>query len=203
TFVESQNLAGVLGLGADANGAVITGLGAPANAADAATKDYVDGQISGLSITASMIVNDAGIQGSKIFPEFNTNVLTTGNFATTTGSFSTSDGNFSTTNGDFLLAGIPLTPDFVFEKYFTGFSKLNNDYQFKNLKDIEEFIKVNHHLPGVRSADEIMTSGKYRLGESSLIHLEKIEELFLHTIEQEKKIDKLQSENKKLSEELN
>ena len=35
-----------------------------------------------------------------------------------------------------------------------------------------------------------------------MAQLEKIEELFLHTIEQEKKIKKLQSDNQKLTREL-
>src|SRR5690606_24825331 len=115
----------------------------------------------------------------------------------------TTSGNFNTTGGDYLVNGIPFTvPDFVFEKYYNGFSELNNDYQFKSLKEIESFIKEHNHLPGVKSAYEILNTGQYRLGESSLVHLEKIEELFLHTIEQEKKIEKLQLENKKMGEEL-
>ena len=57
-------------------------------------------------------------------------------------------------------------------------------------------------MPGVRSAYEIRESGEYRLSESSLIHLEKIEELFLHTIEQEKKIELLKEENKNLAHEV-
>ena len=40
---EIQDLANVLGEGADANGTVITNLGTPVAGTDAVTKDYVDG----------------------------------------------------------------------------------------------------------------------------------------------------------------
>ncbi len=134
--------------------------------------------ISAGVITDSHIAAGAAIDGSKINPVFNTDVTTTGDF-------------------------IDLTPpDFVFEKYFNGYSKLKNSYRFQTLTEVEDFLKKNNHLPGIRSAYEIIASKEYRLTESSFAHLEKIEELFLHTIEQEKKIEKLQSENEKMAEEL-
>jgi len=129
------------------------------------------------TITNADINSGAAIDGSKISPVFTTDVTTTGDF-------------------------IDLTPDFVFEKYFNGFSNLNNEYRFRSLEEVEAFVKENNHLPGIRSAYEIKESGQYRLTESSLAHLEKIEELFLHTIEQEKKIEQLQADNQKLSSEL-
>ena len=135
------------------------------------------------SIVDADINSAAAIDGTKIDPNFgNQNVLTTGDFID---------------NGVIIVA-----PDFVFQKYFTGYSELKNDYEFKSLTEIEEFVKANNHLPGVRSAYEIRESGEYRLSESSLIHLEKIEELFLHTIEQEKKIELLKEENKNLAHEV-
>ncbi|WP_159076386.1 bZIP transcription factor [Flagellimonas amoyensis] len=134
------------------------------------------------TITNDDIQLGAGIDGSKINPAFVSDVSTT---------------------GDFVSGGTILdVPDFVFQKYYTGFSNLNNSYQFRSLKEIEAFVKENNHLPGIKSAYEVKSSGEYRLAESSLAHLEKIEELFLHTIEQEKKIEKLQSENEKMAEEL-
>ena len=67
---------------------------------------------------------------------------------------------------------------------------------------VENFIKTYYHLPGVKSAEEIKEQGFWNLSETSKINLEKIEELFLHTIEQEKKIDQLKSENESITEEL-
>ncbi|MCK0192978.1 hypothetical protein MWU84_23615, partial [Arenibacter sp. F20364] len=94
------------------------------------------------------------------------------------------------------------TPDYVFQKYYLGTSILNKNYTFSSLTEIEKHIKKKHHLPGVKSAEEIKEQGFWNLGEASRINLEKIEELFLHTIEQEKKIDQLKTENKSLSAEL-
>ena len=148
-----------------------------------ATNAVTTDKIQDGTITNDDIQPGAGIDGSKITPDFTSNVTTTGNFVS---------------GGTTLLV-----PDFVFQKYFTGFSQLNEDYNFMSLKEIENFIKIHNHLPRIQSAIEIKTSGKYNLTKSSLAHLEKIEELFLHTIEQEKKIEKLQSENEKMAEELN
>ena len=95
-----------------------------------------------------------------------------------------------------------ITPDYVFQKYFTNQSSLNPNYNFTNLEELEKFIKENHHLPGVKSAKQVKEEGVWNLSESNIKNLEKIEELFLHTIEQEKKIEELQSKNISLSEEL-
>jgi hypothetical protein len=102
------------------------------------------------------------------------------------------------------LSNDPLisAPDYVFETYFNGFSNLNNAYQFRPLKEIEIYIKKNNHLPGVVSAREVKELGYWNVTNASLINLEKIEELFLHSIEQEKKINALESENKDLADEL-
>ena len=93
-------------------------------------------------------------------------------------------------------------PDYVFEKYFNNFSTLNNNYKFFSLLEIENFIRKNNHLPGIKSAFEIKNQGFWNLGEASKNNLEKIEELFLHTIEQEKKIEQLKSNNEELGKEL-
>jgi len=93
-------------------------------------------------------------------------------------------------------------PDYVFQKYFLGNSILNPNYEFSNLSEIEKFVKENNHLPGIKSAAAIKEQGFWDLGEGSRVNLEKIEELFLHTIEQEKKIKELQSANTNMSTEL-
>ncbi|WP_324025645.1 hypothetical protein QSV08_00265 [Maribacter sp. BPC-D8] len=93
-------------------------------------------------------------------------------------------------------------PDYVFQKYFLGNSILNPNYNFEDLAEIEKFVKENNHLPGIKSATAIKEQGFWDLGETSRVNLEKIEELFLHTIEQEKKIKELQSTNDNMSTEL-
>ena len=100
------------------------------------------------------------------------------------------------------VAGTQEHPDYVFQHYFTGFSNIDPNYKFKSLADIENFLRKNHHLPGIKSAAEVKAEGVWNLSESNLQNLEKIEELFLHTIEQEKKIKALQTQNQELNSEL-
>ena len=83
-----------------------------------------------------------------------------------------------------------VAPDYVFEKYFLNYSTLNPKYEFLSLSEIEEFIKKNHHLPKIPSASDLSKNG-LSLKEMNLLLLEKIEELTLHTLEQQKQIDRL------------
>jgi hypothetical protein len=76
--------------------------------------------------------------------------------------------------------------DFVFEP----------DYQLPSLQDLETYIKINKHLPDVPSASEVAKEG-LDLGEMNKILLQKIEELTLHVIELEKKINVLQKKDSK------
>ncbi len=76
--------------------------------------------------------------------------------------------------------------DFVFE----------NGYRLKSLKEVEEFIKKNGHLPEVPSAKEVEAQG-IKVGEVESKLLMKIEELTLYMIEQEKKLNQLETQLKK------
>jgi len=74
------------------------------------------------------------------------------------------------------------------------------DYKLKSLNEVERFVKKNKHLPNVPSA-AIMVKHGNDLGKTDAILLEKIEELFLHTIEQQKQIEQLKAEVERLSKE--
>jgi hypothetical protein len=87
--------------------------------------------------------------------------------------------------------------DYVFEKYYLGKSSLKPDYTLLTLAEVEKFTAANHHLPKVPSAKEIKENG-LQLGEMSNVLLQKIEELTLYVIEQNKRIEKLEIENNKL-----
>ncbi|WP_299365726.1 hypothetical protein [Winogradskyella sp.] len=84
-------------------------------------------------------------------------------------------------------------PDYVFQKYYTGYSELKEDYKMPTLEEVEAFTKENHHLPEVPSAAEIKEEG-LQLKEMTTLLLQKIEELTLYTIEQEKRIKALEIE---------
>jgi len=70
--------------------------------------------------------------------------------------------------------------DYVFEK----------DYDLKTLGEVEQYINTHGHLPGIPSEKEVKGKG-VSLGEINAKLLEKIEELTLHVIQQQKEIDKL------------
>jgi len=99
-----------------------------------------------------------------------------------------------TVNGN-ILANAYNTPDYVFENYYSGKkSKLKTDYEFMPIEKVEAFVKVHHHLPGVPSQKDIENQGGILLNKSTEINLEKIEELFLHFFELNKKIESLKEE---------
>jgi len=74
--------------------------------------------------------------------------------------------------------------DFVFE----------NTYQLPSLKEVENHIQQKGHLKDIPSAKEVEENGIF-LGEMDAKLLQKIEELTLYTIAQEKKILSLEKQN--------
>ena len=73
----------------------------------------------------------------------------------------------------------------------------NKDYKLLDLEDVENYIEENKHLPDIPSEKEVLEKG-INLGDMDAKLLQKIEELTLYTIEQEKKIGRLERENKKI-----
>jgi hypothetical protein len=68
-------------------------------------------------------------------------------------------------------------PDYVFEA----------DYSLTSLEDTKVYIEQNKHLPGIPSSDEMQQNG-VNLLEMNMKLLEKVEELTLHLIEQNKQL---------------
>jgi trimeric autotransporter adhesin len=77
--------------------------------------------------------------------------------------------------------------DYVFAK----------NYKLRTLTEVENFVKVNKHLPGVPSAEEVAKDG-INVGKMEAKLLEKIEELTLYMIEMKKENNKLKSRLKRL-----
>ncbi|HOU81850.1 MAG TPA: hypothetical protein PLK62_01480, partial [Bacteroidales bacterium] len=71
-------------------------------------------------------------------------------------------------------------PDNVFEP----------NYNLMPLKELEQYILKNKHLPGVPTQNEISKDGM-DVYEMNAILLKKVEELTLYVIEQQKQIDQL------------
>jgi hypothetical protein len=72
-------------------------------------------------------------------------------------------------------------PDYVFEK----------NYALMNLADVERYIQLNGQLPNVPSQKKILEEG-LNVGDMNKILMEKVEELTLHLIEQDKRIKELE-----------
>ncbi len=77
-------------------------------------------------------------------------------------------------------------PDYVFE----------SDYQLPNLTETAAYIAANKHLPGIPSVAEVQENGGIELGEMNRLLLQKIEELTLLMIDQQKQIDALKTGKK-------
>ncbi len=73
------------------------------------------------------------------------------------------------------------------------------NYDLPTLTEVENHIKEKGHLKDIPSAEEVAKDGFY-LGAMDAKLLQKIEELTLYTIEQEKEIKKLKSENNEVLE---
>jgi hypothetical protein len=74
-------------------------------------------------------------------------------------------------------------PDYVFK----------NEYQLMPLSELEFFIKTNGHLPDIPIESEVLKNG-FNLSEMNVKLLEKVEELTLYLIEQQKQINLLKDE---------
>ncbi|HEX8268726.1 MAG TPA: hypothetical protein VF581_02430 [Flavobacterium sp.] len=117
-----------------------------------------------------------------------------GNVAT----FPTIGGNVNVANYNLFVSGGILTEevrvalqtgwaDYVFEK----------DYNLKPLSEVEKYITENGHLPNVPSAKQVKNEG-IELGDMARIQQEKIEELTLYLIQQNKEIEELKAQMKAL-----
>ena len=85
-------------------------------------------------------------------------------------------------------SGSTFWADFVFDK----------TYKLRSLNEVAQFIKLNKHLPDVPSTLEVNQEG-IDLAQTQAILLQKVEELTLYIIEQNRKIENLNRKVKRLS----
>lgn len=74
------------------------------------------------------------------------------------------------------------------------------EYELKSLPEVEQFVKENKHLPNIPSAEKMVEQGN-DLGKTDALLLEKIEELYLHMIEMDKRMKVLEEQNQSLKAE--
>ena len=77
----------------------------------------------------------------------------------------------------------------------------NKNYQLPSLNQVSAFIQREKHLPGIPSARDIENSG-LDVATMMKLQMEKIEELTLYAIEQQKAIDMLMKSNAELMKKL-
>ncbi|RPH34051.1 MAG: hypothetical protein EHM93_02505 [Bacteroidales bacterium] len=75
------------------------------------------------------------------------------------------------------------------------------NYKLRTLGEVEQFIKTNSHLPEIPTAAEVKANG-VGLGEMNAKLLQKVEELTLYLIEQNKTLKEQQEEMQLLKEEI-
>ncbi len=97
--------------------------------------------------------------------------------------------NFKVKNNGFVYAReinvMPVNisfPDYVFDK----------NYKLLTLKEVENYISKNKHLPNIPSAKEVETDG-INVADMQVKQMEKIEELFLYLIELKKENEALKN----------
>ena len=78
----------------------------------------------------------------------------------------------------------------------------NSDYNLKSLSEVEAFVKENKHLPEIPSEKHMQENG-LSMNEFQIKLLQKIEELTLYTIQQEKRADEQDRRIKELEKQAN
>jgi hypothetical protein len=114
------------------------------------------------------------------------------------GAIATSSSYMLTVNGKIGAREVKVTlnnpwPDYVFEK----------NYKLKSLDYIESYITKYKHLPDVPTANEISAEELgLDLGKMQSLQMEKIEEIYLHLINLNKRLKDLEKENLELKKQL-
>ena len=150
---------------------------------DPQEKLHVNGTIRSTSLIAQSITLNGETLG--LWSD-NNNVISYTGGDVTIGVSTPNSGAKLTVNGRIASTEVKVEaingPDYVFKE----------DYQLKSISEVEDFIQANNHLPGIPSAKEMAKNG-VQLGEFNMLLLQKIEELTLYAIEQQKQIDKLKA----------
>ena len=162
--------------------------------------DVVDGSIQSRSTVNGRKIKLDAVNGN-IELTGNATVLQINRFSTNNMALATGGGNvaigtlLAPTGYKLAVAGKTITeevkvqlqtnwPDYVFEK----------NYELPSLAEVEQHIKEKGHLENIPSAEEVKKDGFF-LGAMDAKLLQKIEELTLYTIQQEKEIQKLKARN--------
>jgi hypothetical protein len=167
--------------GIDNTGDYLTALGYRAGAGNGGDNVVAIGYQAGASNSTSnvFIVRQSNV---------NTTPLIYGDFSNGSVGIGTTDLQAAlTVNGTIkaeeIKVAVDIQPDYVFE----------DDYNLMSLNKLEKHIKENKHLPGIPSSEEAVKNG-LEVGDMQTKLLEKVEELTLYVIEQDKELTELKKE---------
>ncbi|MET1260644.1 fibronectin type III domain-containing protein [Flagellimonas sp. DF-77] len=125
--------------------------------------------------------------GSSVWTESGTTASYTGEVAI--GRSTVPNGYLLAVDGDIRTREVRVDqdnwPDYVFKA----------EYGLPHLESVERYINENGHLPGIPTAQEVAENG-VELGEMNKLLLEKIEELTLYILKQEKRIKQLENKER-------
>jgi hypothetical protein len=96
-------------------------------------------------------------------------------------------------NGTMIATAVTVKPYNIWPDYV-----FNNDYKLPPLTEVKKFIRENHHLSEIPSANKIETDGQ-NLGEMNRLLTQKVEELTLYLIEKDTELRDQQVQIKELS----
>jgi hypothetical protein len=97
-------------------------------------------------------------------------------------------------NGDFLVSARVIASEvFVTTTIPWADYVFKPDYRLRPLSEVNSFIGLHGHLPGMPSAADVQLNGGFEMGRLNILLLEKVEELTLYSIQQENTINSLQT----------
>ncbi|AWH86725.1 hypothetical protein HYN59_17140 [Flavobacterium album] len=165
------------------------------------------GANSGNNTSLSAVNNKLYIANSTtlsptIYGDFSSNKIAIGGYTplTTGDGFPTTVGGVSVSAYRLFVKGGILTDEVRVATTWADYV-FANDYKLPALSEVEQYIAKNGHLPNVPSAKTVEADG-IEVGEMAKIHQEKIEELTLYAIEQNKQIETQKSQLEKQQKEI-
>jgi hypothetical protein len=186
------------GSGGNAIGGSNTFIGHAAGGNATGSSNVFIGYNSGVDATGDnkLYISNSNTPTPMIYGDFTTSKVGIGGFArsSTADGFPTTAGNVNVSSYKLFVKGGILTEevrvsvardwaDYVF----------SDKYKLATLPEVEKYIAANGHLPNVPSAKEVKEDG-IELGQMANIHQEKIEELTLYVIQQNKQLEAQQKE---------
>lgn len=154
------------------------------------TSNVFVGNSAGQSETGNnkLYISNSNTITPLVYGDFSTSKLGIGGV----NNFPTSVGSTNIANYKLFVKGGILTEEV---RVSTGWADyvFEEDYKLPSLQEVEQYIAVNGHLPNVPSAKVVEAEG-IEVGNMAKIHQEKIEELTLYVIQQNKQLEQQQKE---------